>query len=194
MDYENSKRELRKHMKALRDQLDFGLYRKCSNTIMEKCVDLPWYQRARTVHIYVSAVNNEVDTLGLILTLFDEGKRVVVPKCVPGQRRLYNIHIESLDELIPCRFGLMEPDYNYIKEVQNDEIDLIVAPLLAFDRNGGRLGFGGGYYDSLLGACNCPKIGLGYSFQEVDIVPTEEHDIRLDYIITEKEVIAISHE
>jgi len=88
----------------------------------------------------------------------------------------------------------MEPKYDCKNVVRPDELDLVLAPILAFDHDGGRLGLGGGYYDSLLAECTCPVAGLAYSFQEVDRVPTETHDQYLDIIITEKEVIRVTHE
>ena len=194
MNSREAKKTLRVKMKALRGNLDLYEYRKLSTAIMERCVTLPEWKQARTVHIYVSAVNNEVDTLGLIFGMLDGGKTVVVPKCVEKLHELKNIFIRSLDELTLSRFGLMEPEYTPEREIQCDSLDLVVAPLLAFDRTCGRLGFGGGYYDSLLGECTCPKIGLAYSFQEIDRVPVEPHDQKLDIIITEKEIIKINHE
>jgi 5-formyltetrahydrofolate cyclo-ligase len=194
MNYAEAKKTMRIRMKALRDDLDLCEYRKLSTAIMERCLTLPEWQKAGAIHIYISAVNNEVDTLGLIFGMFDSGKTVVVPKCVEKLHKLQNIFIRSLDELTPCRFGIMEPEYTPEREIRCDALDLVTAPLLAFDRTGGRLGFGGGYYDSLLDECTCPKIGLGYSFQEVDSVPVEPHDQKLDIIITDKEIIKVNNE
>ncbi|MFC1528770.1 5-formyltetrahydrofolate cyclo-ligase [Candidatus Latescibacterota bacterium] len=194
MNLSEAKKTIRARMKKLRDGLDLFEYRKLSTAIMEQCVTLPEWKQASTIHIYVSAVNNEVDTLGLIFGMLDGGKVVVVPKCVEELHKLKNIFIRSLDELTLCRFGLMEPEFSPEREIQCNSLNLVVVPLLAFDRTGGRLGFGGGYYDSLLSECTCPKIGLGYSFQEVDRIPVEPHDQKLDIIITEKEIIKVNHE
>ena len=194
MDLKEEKKVIRLRMKKLRNELDLSLYRKWSSAIMEKCVTLEEWRLAQKVHIYVSAVNNEVDTLGLIFNILDAGKIAAVPKCEYKIHKLLNMWIRSLDELLPCKFGIMEPAYNPEREIHSEDLNLIIAPLLAFDRDGGRLGFGMGFYDSLLGECACPKIGLGYSFQEVDLVPREPHDQELDIIITEKEIIRVDHE
>jgi 5-formyltetrahydrofolate cyclo-ligase len=82
----------------------------------------------------------------------------------------------------------MEPACGHERAIAPEEFDLVVAPLTAFDRAGGRLGMGGGYYDGLLKQCACPKIGLAFSFQEVGRVPGEAHDEPLDIVITEEEV------
>ena len=181
-------------MKQTRIELPIDQYRTASNAIMEHCFELPEWLRAQKVHVYVSTFNNEVDTLGLIYRLFDEGRSVIVPKCECEGEKLVGICIRSFEELMPGKFGLMEPQYDCNKVVRPGELDLVLAPLLAFDRRGGRLGLGGGYYDSLLAQCSCSVAGLAYSFQEVDRVPTESHDQHLNIIITEKEVIRVAHE
>ncbi len=185
------KKTIRKRMRNFRQELDFSRYRKLCNTVIERCMELKEFQNASMVHIYVSTINNEVDTLGLIFTLLDKGKCVIVPQCGQNTHKFNNISITSLNELIPSKYGLMEPEYNPERAISPGELDLVIAPLLAFDRSGGRLGFGGGCYDSLLSMCACSKIGLGYSFQEVDSVPMEPHDQRLDIIVTEKEIIRV---
>jgi 5-formyltetrahydrofolate cyclo-ligase len=185
---------LRSRMKQLRSELPINCYRQWSMTIMDSCVMLREWNNATTVHIYVSVLNNEVDTTGLIFTLFDKGKRVVVPRCADEPHRLLNIRINSFEEMHVGKFGLMEPQYKQDSEVPAQELDLIIVPVLAFDKEGGRLGFGGGYYDNLLRECSCPKIGLAYSFQEVEKVPVEPHDEKLDSIITEKDIIRVCHE
>lgn len=78
-----------------------------------------------------------------------------------------------------------------VKDVsEGKSYDLVIVPLLGFDRSGNRLGYGGGYYDKFLSRNNCKEaIGLGYSLQEVKSLPVEEHDQKLDLIITEKEII-----
>ena len=191
MNCKDEKKILRAKMKKLRTELSICSFRQHSQSIIDRCVSLEEWYYANTVHIFISAINNEPDTLGLIYKMFDCGKRVVVPRCGKEAHRLLNINIRSFDELSRGKYGLMEPDYNIEREVAPLDFDLVILPLLAFDRKGGRLGFGGGYYDTLLEECTCPKIGLGYSFQEVETVPVEPHDEKLDIIITDKEIIRI---
>ena len=185
------KAAIRNGMKARREGMDINSYRSLSMAVVVRCAELDEYRRARTVHIYVSSLNNEVDTIGFIYRMFDEGKRVVVPCCGPEARCLRHICIESLDVLKPRRFGIVEPDFRPEREVAPGELDLVIAPLLAFDRSGGRVGFGGGYYDTFFAVVSCPRVGLAYSFQEVPAVPHEPHDNTLDIIVTEKETIRV---
>ncbi len=176
-------------MKKLRDAMDPDTFRTLSALAGRRCMELDELRNAQTVHIYVSSVNREVHTHEIILALLDEGKRVIVPRCSPEPARLQHIRINSLDELKPARFGLLEPVHVPENEVAPAEFDLIIAPLLAFDRKGNRLGFGGGYYDYLFRHSHCPRIGLAYSFQETQSLPIEPHDRQLDTVVTEKEII-----
>jgi len=185
----HEKHLIRTRMKSLREAIDVNMYRASCLSIKKNCESLYEWKTSRIVHSYVSSVNNEVDTLGLIFDMFRQGKKVVVPKCMPGAHNLSGIRIHSLDELKPSKFGVMEPEYDPEKEIKPDCLDMVIVPLLAFDRNGGRIGFGAGYYDSLLSRCNCPSIGFAYAFQEVEHVPTEKHDRKLTTIITENEII-----
>lgn len=82
-------------------------------------------------------------------------------------------------------FGIMEPQADAFTDYE--QIDLILVPGMAFDRHGHRLGRGKGYYDRFLSqAKDCYKIGVCFPFQLVDEVPTDEHDVRMDEIITQK--------
>ena len=145
MDIISSKKDIRRSMKAHRLNISIADYRKWSFDITEKAVELIEYRTAFTVHIYVSALNNEADTLGLIFRMFDEKKKVVVPKCDHNSGEIVSIEIKSLDELSPGYYGTMEPKFSVERVVRPETIDLVIAPLLAFDRKGGRLGFGGGF-------------------------------------------------
>jgi len=191
MDVSEEKKDLRRLMKLRRGDMPLLDHRRKSTQIMDRCASLDEWSRSRTTHIYVSSVNNEVDTLGLIYGLFDSGVRVVVPRCVIGTSEMVPLEIGTLTELKPSRWCLMEPNYTADRVVGPDRLDLVVAPVLAFDRNGGRLGLGGGYYDRFLDQCECPKVGLAFAFQEVPEVPREPHDVLLDIVITEQEVIRI---
>lgn len=193
MDIGTEKRKLRSDMKRRRGELDLASYRSWSGAITSSCRELSEFRSAARIHCYVSSLNNEVETLGIIFAMFDTGKTVTVPVCVEGSRKLISIAIRSLDELRPTGYGLMEPEYNSVQAVPSNMLDLVIVPLVAFDRNGNRLGMGGGYYDSFLAECACPKVGLAYAFQEVEQVPVEPHDMKLDIIITDREVIRLSH-
>jgi 5-formyltetrahydrofolate cyclo-ligase len=150
------------------------------------------WDAAECIHSYVSVPEKrEVDTHELIKKAITQGKTIAVPRCSEKQGELHCLAIASLEELKPSRYGLLEPVYNEKRIIAMHELDFVIVPLVAFDRNGGRVGFGGGYYDRFLARVECPKIGLGFALQEVAKITMEPHDIRLDYIITEKEIIEV---
>ena len=94
------------------------------------------------------------------------------------------------DELILGPFGTMEPKKTQISIFPQ----ILVVPLLSFDREFYRLGYGGGYYDKYLsknGIGDVKKIGIAFSFQEVEEIPVEDHDERLDWILTEKHLYKV---
>lgn len=94
-----------------------------------------------------------------------------------------------MDDLKKGAYGILEP--SVVKTADEKDIDVILVPGLAFDRHGGRMGFGKGYYDRLLETSIAVKIGLCYDFQLFDTIPTESHDVPMDFIITEKEICEI---
>ena len=190
----DEKKALRTRMLQQRNELDMISYREHCNEIYEKVKNLSELKRAMRVHTYVSSIANEIDTLGLLYHLFDEGKTVIVPKCGPGKRELRHLRIRSLNELKPGGFGLMEPEYQPENEMKPAALDIVIVPMVAYDRKGLRLGMGGGYYDTFLSDVTCTTVGLAYSFQELDALPHEDHDSKLDIIINEKEIIRVSHE
>ena len=83
-------------------------------------------------------------------------------------------------------YRIMEPDDNCDK-LQHENIDIVIIPLVAFDNSGTRLGYGGGYYDRLLkNMQKTKKIGIAFSLQQLDSIERENHDVKLDMVITEK--------
>ena len=187
------KKVLRSTLRNQRKSLDPKVAADLSRSIQDRCMTLQEWIQAKTVHVYVSAVDNEVHTEMLISDLLHRCGSAVVPLCRPDDTGLYNIRIESRSEMAPGHFGLLEPVYDHEKTVPPEDIDLVVAPLLGFDREGGRLGLGGGFYDSLLSQVQCPVAGLAYAMQEVEHVPREEHDMGLDIIVTEREIIRVDN-
>jgi 5-formyltetrahydrofolate cyclo-ligase len=129
---------------------------------------------------------SEVDTLAIDENLRARGTRVVYPRIVDDQRVLA-FHEVWPDKLVAARFGLHEPRADWRNQVGLVEIDAFVVPGLAFDRAGGRLGFGRGHYDATLAAASpsALRVGLAFEAQLVDDVPGEAHDIALNVIVTE---------
>ena len=121
--------------------------------------------------------------------------RVVVPFCVGDTLGLWGLR--TFEELEPGTWGILEPSRAVRHEhceqlVSPGTLDLIVVPGLAFDRSGGRLGYGKGYYDRLLAEArpDALRVGLCFDCQLIDEVPSAAHDQRMDYLVTETGVVA----
>ena len=179
---------VRKGMIAQRRALSAEAIEKSGEAIRSRIVGLPEYAEARVVHCYVSAKSNEVDTRRLISDALEEGKRIVVPVTNVRGRRLDHSEIVSLDELEPGVFGLSEPKEETKRFVGIDEMDLVIVPGLAFDPRGHRIGFGGGFYDRFLSEVRAPKIALAYSFQVLEAIEVDRHDVKMDKIVTDERV------
>jgi 5-formyltetrahydrofolate cyclo-ligase len=149
---------------------------------------MPEYARARTFLTFVS-FGTEVDTRRMLETADREGKSVVVTYCQDKELRLFRL--EDPEQLTPGTWGLLEPRpelRELAKHAVNvGEIDLFLLPGLAFDRRGGRLGYGKGYFDRLLKLArnDATIVGIGFACQVFDQVPTLPHDIRMHWIVTE---------
>ncbi len=121
----------------------------------------------------------------MIAEALAEGKRVLCPRVVRRPRGLESYAIRSLDDLAPGTRGLWEPDP--ARAERTDEApDLIVVPGLAFDQNGGRIGYGAGFYDRLLAVTPGVRAALAYSLQLIEEIPVEPHDALVHWVVTER--------
>jgi len=161
-------------------------------TIQQSAISLPELESAERVMVYVGS-RSEVETRHLIDELLRLDKTLFVPWCDGDELRLFRL--QSINELQPGAFGIPEPKHELRllpdRQIDSAKIDVVFLPGLAFDAQGGRLGQGKGYYDRLLESVsqNCILIGLAFDVQLIEEVPTEPHDIKMDLIVTESEVI-----
>lgn len=178
------KKLLRKHMRLLRDQIS-GREEK-SRHIAESVLGLEEVREARSVFCYVS-FRSEVDTVPLLSALWRAGKITAVPKVDGRQMAFYEIH--SMDDLVCGYCGIPEPKPGCALMRQ---ADIIVMPGLAFDTEGHRLGYGGGFYDRFLEENpNAWKLALAFEEQIQSEIPSEKQDIRVDGIVTDRRTIWI---
>ena len=182
----NTKAHLRARCLALRKALTPAQVAAASTAMADGLQQLEVYQRARLLHIYAASKDNEVETSGPIRQCLAGGKEVAVPVVRPGTRILKHALIQDLTQLQPGRWGLFEPTPDHLSWLEDlARIDLVVVPGLAFDRRGNRLGLGGGYYDRFLSRVAAPKVGLIYRQLILDELPTETHDIPMDFVVTD---------
>jgi 5-formyltetrahydrofolate cyclo-ligase len=159
-----------------------------SSQIMETLIGLSEFAAARAVMIYLDA-RSEVRTRPALPRLLAGPRRIVVPWCDGDHLRLFLLH--DLAELDSGSFGILEPRAvlreRPDRNIDPCELDLLVIPGVAFDRRGGRIGHGRGYFDRLLIDVreSATLIGLAFDCQVFDHVPTEPHDVPMDLVVTE---------
>ncbi|MGK0168995.1 MAG: 5-formyltetrahydrofolate cyclo-ligase [Gammaproteobacteria bacterium] len=194
----HNKSGLRAHMHALRANFASGsspganASASRSEAACQRLESLPAYVSARTVSWSIS-IGDELGTHDAIARAF-ASKQVAVPYCERDTLRLWVF--AGFDELAPSTWGILEPPAALRKRearwLDPKLLNMVVVPGLAFDRTGARLGYGKGYYDGLL-AQRSPHticVGLCFAEQVVDVVPTQAHDIAMDFIVTDRELIA----
>lgn len=131
----------------------------------------------------------EVETCWFIDHLLSEKREVIVPIIEKETVSLRLSYIESRDVLGPGTFHVPEPLGHEIPASAGD-ISCAIIPMLGYDRSGGRIGYGAGYYDRFLSENpHIKTVGLAFSAQEVPEIPTQDHDIRMDVIVTDKSII-----
>ncbi|OGQ08858.1 MAG: 5-formyltetrahydrofolate cyclo-ligase [Deltaproteobacteria bacterium RBG_19FT_COMBO_58_16] len=149
------------------------------------------YGRSSCMSLY-SSFRNEVLTDEIFHAAAASGREVYYPRVVRGlSRHLEFFRVTHLGELSPGSYEIEEPCGG---EIKGDPavFDLVVVPGAAFDRKGGRLGYGKGYYDHALKGLGCRVVALAYDFQVIDgELPMEEHDVRVSAIVTESRIIRV---
>jgi 5-formyltetrahydrofolate cyclo-ligase len=133
-------------------------------------------------------IRDEIDVLPLLAALRQSGAHTLLPATHPGPRLTFHLW-DGVAPLRKAPFGLKEPFLDWPSLVP----DVMLVPLLAFDRRGTRIGYGAGYYDAALREVRASKaitaIGIAYAAQEFENLPEEPHDEPLDYIITPDAII-----
>lgn len=175
-------------MRAKRRALSKDDVKIKSDEIRNNLFKMECIKQAETICTFISAFK-EPDTVEIIKELWGQGKKVIVPITDVESSTLSLSYISSMEDMEKGAYGILEP--KTVHTADENIIDVILVPGLAFDRNGGRMGFGKGYYDRLLENGKAIKIGICYDFQIFKKIPTESHDIPMNFIITEKEILEI---
>ena len=182
-----TKRDIRKMMTALRAAMSEKERAEAGRIIAARLFSSKVYEDAGTVCCYAS-FGSEVPTEEIIEESLRRGKCAAVPK-VTGKQKMKFALIHSMADLKAGFHGIPEPE-SWCREIPKCGSKLLViVPGVVFDRAGNRIGYGGGYYDSYLKQADCIKVGVAFDFQCVEQIVPEVHDVPVDYIITEKEMI-----
>jgi 5-formyltetrahydrofolate cyclo-ligase len=167
---------------------------RVSETAVARLVQLPEYQAAKTALWYLDC-RSELRTRHAVPSALESGKKIIIPYCTvdeSGSNKLGLWWLRSMDELVVGAWKILEPPRDRWREPGREfypeQLDVVVAPGVAFSRNGGRMGNGQGYYDRLLELVrpDCPLIGLCYECQLFDNLIVGPHDVLMDKVVTEK--------
>lgn len=180
----NTKNSLRKSVLSFRISLDKNDVLSMSADIFRQFLSIEKIQTSSKFMLYVD-FRNEVATREIISTLLDLDKEVYLPVTLKNEKKLIPKRIFSLDDLVSGAYGILEPNVDALI-IDPSLLDVIVVPGSVFDKNGYRTGYGGGYYDRFLENTDAIRVGVCFDFQLVDDVFPENHDKRMDFIITEK--------
>lgn len=164
-----------------------------SRKACQNLVSTAHFQEASTVMMFVS-LPHEVDTSEVILHAWQLGKTVAVPKISWQQRHMIAVQIHSLETgFSTSASGLQNPTSGV--PVPFGEIDLVVTPMLGIDRQGRRLGRGGAYYDRFFAhpELRAVKCGFGFEEQFIDSIPTADHDMPVDMLVTDEQITYFDH-
>ena len=142
--------------------------------------------------MFFLSFGNELRTDEMITHALKDGKQVYVPRLIKRERRLEVCEINDMDQEFELgSYDIREPSQSNSKVVSPSKIDAVIAPGLAFDRSGGRIGFGGGYFDWLFKQLldEALRLGVAYEFQVVGSIPQDSWDERVQTIFTENDTI-----
>lgn len=185
----SDKGQLREHYKALRMSADTAKIRSSwEDMIADRFLQMPQYQRCAEVLAYVSGAI-EVSTDKIISNALESGKTVFCPRCVNGTNIMHFYRINSLNDLEKGSFGILEPRESCFRVTDFPETALCIVPGLSYDMLGYRLGFGKGFYDRFLADFKGVKIGLCFENCMTDKLPSDEFDIRADFVVTEERIV-----
>lgn len=193
MDARVLKKDIRKHILSLREQLPVDLRAAHSAAITERLLHLSEYRQAETVLGYMNFGAEFASELWCARVLAD-GKRLALPKVNHHTNRLDLYWVEDFEnQLAQGLWGIREPVVERCERLSTrNEVEFVLLPGVAFARDGARLGYGGGFYDKLLmRMAHRPMLtAAAFALQIVEHIPQETTDVKVGWIITEQETIA----
>lgn len=185
----DTKEIMRKRIVLLRECMTPVEREKASYYAFDRFFKLPEYQTAEKIFAF-AGYGSEVATLNSVFKMINSGKRVSLPKVI-DEKHMEFYEVKKISDIKKNGIGIPEPEVEY--PPSDYKPDIMLIPGCAFDRGFNRLGYGRGYFDRYLRENGYEKfvwkIALGFACQVVEQVPTEEWDVPVDMIITEKEVI-----
>lgn len=180
------KNEIRKANKMKRSSMEKAEVLEKSRIASKIFLESEIYKNAKQIMLYMP-LGNETDTTDIISKAFADGKKLIFPITDAQTGEITPCYADENTQFTKGAFSVNEPSDMDVADT--GEVDVILVPGIAFDRSGSRIGFGKGCYDRLLTNTYSVKVGFCYEFQLCDKIPSEEHDIKMTYIITENGII-----
>ena len=171
------KEALRRHFRAHPGSGD-------DDALQDRLLRHPWFREAEAVMAFVPMAA-EPGLSRVLREILDSGRTLALPRCEDGTRMTAR-RVLSLEALVPGPFGIPEPAPE-APPMDPGKLDLVLTPGMAFDRRGGRLGRGKGYYDRFLACTEARTIGLCYDTNLIPFVPMDGHDRPMDALVTDRE-------
>jgi 5-formyltetrahydrofolate cyclo-ligase len=187
----NAKSPLREQFRAIRREIPLVYRRQAAQAAAELFIQQDIFKQSQHIACYF-CFGDEFDAMPIMEAIWQAEKHCYLP-VLTEENSLYFVEYKKGDALSPNRYSIQEPVSD--DEFPAENLDIVLAPLLAFDMQGHRLGTGGGYYDRTFSfkrenARHHPLIiGLGYEAQQDDALPHDEWDIVLDAVLTEKDFL-----
>lgn len=182
-----TKQEMRAEMAQRVKNLSPVYCREADEAICRMVLQADCYQKAKTVFCYVGT-EREIDTSRLIHILLRDDKNVVLPLC-REKGVMEARQIMGMGDLVSGKYGILAPRLT-CPVVEPEAIDLALIPCCTGNAKGQRLGYGGGYYDRYLPKTKCPKLLLCRHQLEREDIPMEDHDVWMDFLVTERGIVA----
>ena len=182
---ETQKQLLRQRMKTRRQALSEAQRQAYAQRMLEHLTQWERFRSLTLLHTFLS-LPEEPCTQEIVEYCWQAGKKVAVPIVEKGVTTLEHSLLSSWSHVEAGPLGILQPKLEFRETVSLEQIALILVPGLAFDRQGGRLGYGGGFYDRFLPQTQGFRLGVAFHFQLLEQVPQSQHDLPMDGILTEE--------
>ncbi len=180
------KSDIRKSFKEFRNKMSAEDVSRLSFSAAKRFISSDIYKNAKTIMLYWP-LGNETDTRTILEQIFKDGKTAVLPVTNPNTDDIIPVIMHENAEMKTGAYRITEP--KNAPTVNKEDIDVIIVPGIAFDLTGARIGFGKGCYDRFLKDTKAKKVGYCYACQITDKIMSDEFDICMDYLITDKELV-----
>lgn len=181
-----TKSEIRKIYKQKRADMNKADVAEKSRMAAEAFIASKLYRNASQLMLYMP-LGNETDTAAIIAAALADGKKLVLPLTDRKTYEITPVLWDGESELREGAFSVKEPADARLADISR--LDLVIVPGISFDMSGARVGFGKGCYDRFLEGISAVKLGFCYDFQLADKIPADEHDVKMDFLVTESGLV-----